>query len=456
MLASRLTAWLRPALSLLATAGVLALSACGGGSGAPNNPFAPAPTSPGPLTVEPAKDVIAYAGTPLVLSIAGGTPPYFAFAANPAALPAPATIAGSTITLLANNVAQEQQANITIRDSAGQSATSEISVRPSSLLPATIQIQSNAANCTTNNVCSGQNATVSIRVTAAGGVPIAGRQVRFDVVQGQYAIQTSNPGAPLAQTQTVVSDANGDARVVIAVPPNTSTQVALIRATDVTTGNQVTGQFVIEQQQDVGTQLTMLPTGTTTINGPSANVCSSGVRVTHYIFGGTPPYRVQVNFPDAVTLVGVPVLVSGGGFDVITNGTCFTGLAFTVSDATGRVLTQGIPTVTNAPGTGTPTPTPAPLQVAAPSAGTQAAPIACGPGTTVPITITGRAPFSAAFVSPPGVGPLLLSPNPVPTSPGTLLVSGLDSAPAGVQAYTITIGDSNTTQQFASVQIFCQ
>ena len=66
MLASRLTAWIRPALSLLATAGVLSLAACGGGSGAPNNPFTPLPTPPGPLTVEPAKDVIAYAGTPLV------------------------------------------------------------------------------------------------------------------------------------------------------------------------------------------------------------------------------------------------------------------------------------------------------------------------------------------------------------------------------------------------------
>ena len=39
MLASRLTAWLRPALSLLATAAVLALSACGGGSGAPQDPM---------------------------------------------------------------------------------------------------------------------------------------------------------------------------------------------------------------------------------------------------------------------------------------------------------------------------------------------------------------------------------------------------------------------------------
>ena len=35
----RLTAWLRPLLTLAALAGVLSLAACGGGSGAPSQPF---------------------------------------------------------------------------------------------------------------------------------------------------------------------------------------------------------------------------------------------------------------------------------------------------------------------------------------------------------------------------------------------------------------------------------
>ena len=48
-------AWLRPLLGLLATAGVLALSACGGGSGAPNNPYAPGPGHSG-CTDAPAGD----------------------------------------------------------------------------------------------------------------------------------------------------------------------------------------------------------------------------------------------------------------------------------------------------------------------------------------------------------------------------------------------------------------
>ena len=35
----RLSAWLRPLLTLAALLGVLSLAACGGGNGAPNNPF---------------------------------------------------------------------------------------------------------------------------------------------------------------------------------------------------------------------------------------------------------------------------------------------------------------------------------------------------------------------------------------------------------------------------------
>ena len=70
----RLTAWLRHGATLLATAGVLALTACGGGSGAPNNPYEQGPAIPGPLTVVP-DEAVAFAGTPLILSISGGTLP---------------------------------------------------------------------------------------------------------------------------------------------------------------------------------------------------------------------------------------------------------------------------------------------------------------------------------------------------------------------------------------------
>jgi len=314
------------------------------------------------------------------------------------------------------------------------------------LLPASITIVGNGAPCDGGDVCSGQTGSATVRVTGSGGVPLAGRQVRFDVVQGQYALQTTNPSSPLASTQTVVSDANGEARVIIAVPTNTPTQIALLRATELTTGSQVTGQFVIAQVTSGEGVLSVAPIGTTTITGPQAGVCSAGVRVSYYVFGGTPPYRVVTNYPDAVTLVGSPVPVNGGGFDVITNGSCFTGLTFAVTDATGRTLTTGLPIVENIPGTATPTPPPANLQVFASGTGSPSAPVSCV-GTSFAITLIGKPPFSATS-SRAGV---VFGTNPVTVSPGQLNVS---SVPAG-GATTITIGDANTPQQLATVTIYC-
>ena len=159
----RLTAWLRLGAALLATAGALALTACGGGSGAPNNPYAPGPAIPGPLTVVPL-EAVAFAGTPLILSISGGTPPYQAFSSNPAALPVPQNVTGNTLALLANNVDAAQPANVTIRDAGGQTALSEIIVRPAVLLPASLTIVPNAAPCDGGDVCSGQTSVASVRV----------------------------------------------------------------------------------------------------------------------------------------------------------------------------------------------------------------------------------------------------------------------------------------------------
>jgi hypothetical protein len=445
MIAFRLTAWIRPAIALLAVAGILTLSACGGGSGAPNNPYTPGPPAPSLLTVVP-DEATAYAGTPLILSIAGGTPPYFAFSANPAALPVPGTITSNTVALMANAVDVAQPANVTIRDSAGQVAVSEITVRPAVLLPASITIVPNSAPCPGGDACSGQTSVATVRATGPGGAPLAGRQVRFDVVQGTFTLATTNPGSPLAATQTVVTDANGDARVIISVPPNTPTQIGLLRATDLTSGSQVTGQFVIAQVTAGEGVLSVAPSGTVTITGPAQNVCSAGVRVSFYVFGGTPPYRVVTNFPDAVTLVGTPVLTNGGGFDIVTNGSCFTGLTFAITDATGRTLTTGVPSVSNQPGTQAPTPpTPAPTLVITPP--TQSVSGNCATNRTYQFAVIGGTPpYSVVLGLPTG---WTVTGTPVTASGSSFTVSGPGSN-------TVTVVDSGAPQQTVSGSINCQ
>lgn len=439
------SAWLQRCALLLAAAGMLTLTACGGGSGAPNNPYVPPTPAPTALDVVP-ESAIAFAGTPLILSISGGTPPYAAFSSNPSALPVPQAVNGNTLALLANNVPENQEANVTIRDALGQTATANISVRPAVLLPAAITIVPNSAPCVGGDVCSGQSSAVTLRVTGPTGSGLAGRSVRFDVVQGQYALQTTNPASPQAQTQTVVSDANGEARVVITVPTNTPTQIGLLRATELATGSQTTFQFVIAQVTAGEGVLSVAPAGNTTITGPRQGVCSAGVRVSYYVFGGTPPYRVVVNFPDAVTLVGSPVTVNGGGFDVITNGSCFTNLSFAVTDATGRTISTGLPTVTNVEGTLAPTPPtpPATLVITPP---TQSVTGNCGSNRTYQFAVTGgNAPYSVVLGQPIG---WTVTGTPVQASGSTFLVSG-----PGNQ--TVTVVDSSGPQQTVTASIACQ
>ena len=64
--------WLRTLYGLFAAVAVMTLAACGGGSGAPNNPYTPVPSL---LTVTPAA-VTAYSGVATTLTVGGGTPPY--------------------------------------------------------------------------------------------------------------------------------------------------------------------------------------------------------------------------------------------------------------------------------------------------------------------------------------------------------------------------------------------
>jgi len=206
----------------------------------------------------------------------------------------------------------------------------------------------------------------------------------------------------------------------------------------------VTGQFTIVQQITGTRVVTTIPSGKTTITGAYKTVCSSGVRVTHYIFGGTPPYRVSINFPDAATLLNSVVNVQGGSFDVVTNGACFTGLTFAIVDANGLTVSTP-PTVDNVPGTAdAPTPA-APLTVTPTVYGSTAAPLNCT-GRTFPFTLTGKPPFSAAASTN-----VVYAANPVATSPGSLSVS---SVPSGLT--TLTIGDSNSPQQIQIAYIFCQ
>src|SRR2546427_2860803 len=98
--------WLQVALATVALGVLAILGGCGGGSGAPNNPFAPPPAVPGPLSILPSSATV-YSNTPATLTISGGVPPYFVVSSNTLILPLGASATNGTIVLLPANVLAE-------------------------------------------------------------------------------------------------------------------------------------------------------------------------------------------------------------------------------------------------------------------------------------------------------------------------------------------------------------
>src|SRR5438874_1847594 len=157
--------WLRSLTGLAAVAGVLALSACGGGSGAPNNFFKST------MTIFPEDGVVAYSGVPTLLTISGGTGPFQATSSNPAVLPVAQNVVGRTVLLLANNVSADTSVNITVQDlgpltPVAPSQTVAVTVRAAPLLNS-LTITPNLAECGTA-LCSGQTAVASVKLTGPG------------------------------------------------------------------------------------------------------------------------------------------------------------------------------------------------------------------------------------------------------------------------------------------------
>src|SRR5450755_1881159 len=124
--------WLRPLLALCTLAGLLALGGCGGGSGAPNNPFAPGPPVIGPLFLLPPTAVV-YSHTATTLTVSGGAAPYLAFSSNSAVLPVTQNVDAGVVVLIPSDVSADTSVVITVQDAIGQTATASVTVRPSPL-----------------------------------------------------------------------------------------------------------------------------------------------------------------------------------------------------------------------------------------------------------------------------------------------------------------------------------
>ena len=430
-------AWLRSLAGLAALAGLLGLSACGGGSGAPNNVY----DTPGALVVLPAA-AIAYSGAPIALTVTGGTPPYRAYSSNSGLVPVPQNVAGDTIVVVPGTVSGDTDVTITVQDNpnaqiAPTSTAAVLTVRAAPLVNS-LTITPNLADCGTTAICSGQDGTATVTVLGPQGGPIAGRQVRFDVVSGAYGIVPANASQPVVSTRTVVSDANGIASVILRANVNAPTQFAQLRVTDLTSGQQLLGNFLIQLVTDGTKILTVVP-GTAKITGAFKGSCSTGFVTEYFIYGGTPPYRVSSTFPNSVVVSPTTVNTAGGSFRATTNGACVDPLTFTIVDATGRQTTA---TLSNVPGDED-APVVTPDLAIAPPSYTSAA---CTGASFNFVISGGTPPFGVASAG----GTVL--PNPVPTSPGSVTVSGFTT---GSGVHQVLVGDASTPQKSITATITC-
>ncbi|HLX29357.1 MAG TPA: hypothetical protein VKV24_12815 [Casimicrobiaceae bacterium] len=480
----RPTAWLRPLLTLAAIAGVLSLAACGGGNGAPSQNNAVST----PLSVLPATASV-YSGTPVTLTVSGGTPPYSAFSADQSILPVQQNVSGNSITIVPNQVTADTEVDVTIRDSKGVSATAALTVKAALLINSLTlkadnfsdQCPSSAINSTTPTdtngstwICSGQTGSLAVRLQNGPAGGLAGQYVRFDIVQGDFQIFTEGPGQPnaFARCYIVPTDQNGNAVARILANPSAPQQIVIVQASVLgttppptstpvcdpsevpTTGNFVRGLFVIQQ---VG-QLSVVPT-TVTITGPDTQTCSAGVVSTFYIFGGTPPYTIRNTFPQALIVAPTLVAASGGGFNVTTNGACVNPATISIADAAGHQTTV---TLINQVGT-----TP-------PNTVTNKNPIVIGPtpiptltcGASTNIFVSGGGTSSQQGNSPPVITPAtqflistdrpdILQVNPTSVGPLTavqltrLTGSNVDASASANATVHLNIFDGNQSQTFS-------
>src|SRR4029079_9804780 len=85
-------------------------------------------------------------------------------------------------------------------------------------------------------ICAGQTGSVAVRLASVVGGNLAGRLVRFDIVQGAFQIFTELPGQTptFALTYTVPSDANGIAVARVRAVPGAQHTGPMVKDTNAT------------------------------------------------------------------------------------------------------------------------------------------------------------------------------------------------------------------------------
>lgn len=316
---------------LLALAAPGLLSSCG--SGAVSAPVTP-PTATA-LAISPATATL-YAESPFSFLVTGGTGTYLITSSDQLAVPISGVLTGNNLTVVPGPVSVDTPVTLSVRDTGTATPVSaSITVKPrtvSNVVTVTPSASQSAA-CGTS-VCAGGDAEVRVQLSQSG-LPLANRQVRFDVVSGEFRIITSAPGAPevLSVSGTTTSDQSGVASMRVRVLSDALSQTALLQVTDIASGFTQRASFSIAPSSNA--PLNAQP-ATINFQGVAANTCASGISADVIVFGGRPPY--QISQPGSFNVAPIVVTNSGGRFTISATGQCSPGSAIAVVDSNGNTV----------------------------------------------------------------------------------------------------------------------
>jgi hypothetical protein len=334
----------------------LTLSSCG--SGGVSGP--PPVNDPTRITILPAgtttAPVIAYSGLPTTFALSGGTGSYIVSSDNQSVIQiSSGAINTSTLTVVPNPVTSDTTVTISVRDTGtAPVATSVVTVKPGTVNN-NVTITPTSTACAPA-ICSGTDALVSTTISQ-GGIPLAARGVRFDVITGDFSFVTTDPVTltqTLSSSYATTTDETGKANARIRIPPLAANQTALLQVTDLGAGAFQRTSFLIAQSTGTSPGFFTSPSSVT-FQGTQQNQCAgTGVSAIVTVIGGVPPYTVQTS-SSAFAVLPTQISQSGGSFVVSPTGVCVAspGTPILVTDSSGHTATT---LVANIPGTQAPNP----------------------------------------------------------------------------------------------------
>lgn len=431
--------WFKRSFTVVALgATALVLSSCGGGGTQGGDPL-----KVGSLALQPAAANF-YALNPATIQVAGGRPPYNISASEPTLVPSNFQLNGNTWNFTPNqpgvvdagqdpNEVPSRTVTVTVRDANGDQATGTYKILQNFLVGYGLNI-STLTSCggggtTTSSVeaCAGSDSLVTM-VPVTNGLRYAGKQMRLEVRYGPFAfIQDGPPDGITGPSYTRAADSTGGLTARIRVLPNSTTQYAQFRLTEVATGAFRDVTFAIRNAAPE--TLSVLPSSLTFTGATTAQCGFGGASV--FPSGGKSPYRAVAT--NSSILLSPSQVVSGDAFSVIIgpSTTCITA-SIIVSDAEGKTATVSI---TTAAGTTAPV---LPLAVNPTS-------IACLPdagANQAQVIVSGGNTNKVVAVS----SPTLLSLNAATgTDTFVLTLTSTGAGGATLQNLTVTVSDGTTS-----------